>query len=162
MPSTGGLSEYSALRSNVVELAAYRPLQINDSPLLDFWKAATGSRFIPPEGLTPEPGLQAGRSGAGGSGSAGASGGSGGGRPFATPDGEDRDPPDGPSRPDDGDSEDDDSEDDDQTPIANRAPRVAGPVSLLNMVACGTLTISLADLLRAPPTPTGTPCRCVM
>ena len=51
VPSTGGLSEYSALRSNVVELAAYRPLQINDSPLLDFWKAATGTRFMSPGGV---------------------------------------------------------------------------------------------------------------
>ena len=70
VPSTGGLSEYSALRSNVVELAAYRPLQINDSPSARFLEG--GHRFqihVPRRAWRPSPGFKAGRSGPGGSGS---------------------------------------------------------------------------------------------
>jgi Ca2+-binding RTX toxin-like protein len=50
-----------------------------------------------------------------------------------------------------------DGDDDDErpTPIANRAPRVAGPVFLRDVVGSATLAIVLADLLRMAEDPDG-------
>lgn len=53
------------------------------------------------------------------------------------------------------DEDDDDDDDDDDGDTANRAPRVTGPVYLLDVTGCIALAISLSDLLRNASDPDG-------
>lgn len=59
----------------------------------------------------------------------------------------------GPDDPDENDDDDDDDDDDQE--VANRAPRVAGPVHLYDITACAILAIGLLDLLRGASDPDG-------
>jgi len=51
--------------------------------------------------------------------------------------------------------DDDDDDDDGQQPAGNRAPRVAGPVYLMDVTSCAVLLIGLLDLLRNAHDPDG-------
>lgn len=46
-------------------------------------------------------------------------------------------------------------DDKDRHPAGNHAPRVTGPVYLLDVVGCATLTVGLSDLLRNADDPDG-------
>lgn len=66
-----------------------------------------------------------------------------------TGDAHDEDNGDGTSRSEDGDNDPIDSDgDEENTSTGNRAPRVAAPVYLIDVVGCATLLIALSDLLR--------------
>jgi len=61
----------------------------------------------------------------------------------------------GSAGPDDGETETDAPGEDGETERANRAPRVTGPVYLLDVTGCASLVIALSDLLRNAQDPDG-------